>query len=67
LKPYTFAAVQNIKEADRAARERFCSCFCEAVYNVVFGLFLIYFTDVAWFYLNGHINVEDPGYNGIGL
>jgi hypothetical protein len=52
VKPYKFAFVHNLKEADHAARVRFCSWFCEAVYNVVLGPFLDYCTDEAWLYLN---------------
>jgi hypothetical protein len=59
LKPYKFTFVHNFKEADHAARVRFCNWFCEAVCNVVLGPFLSYYTVDAWLYLNGHANTQN--------
>jgi len=59
LKPYKFTFVHNLKEADHAAKVRFCNWFCEAVCNVVLGPFLNYCTDEAWLYLNGRANTQN--------
>jgi hypothetical protein len=62
LQPDKFTVEQNLKETDRAARERCCTWFCKAVCNVVLGPFLTYFTNEAWFYLNGHVNTQNSRY-----
>jgi hypothetical protein len=59
LKPYKFTFVHNLKEADHAARVRFCDWFCEAVCKVVLRPFLNYCADEAWLYLNGHANTQN--------
>jgi hypothetical protein len=58
-KPYKFTFVHNLKEANRAARVRFCSWFCEAVCNVVLGPFLNYCTDEAWLCLNDYASTQN--------
>jgi hypothetical protein len=62
LRPYKITQVQVIEECDYGRRTHFCNWFLQAVHDGVLDPKLTFFTDEAWFHLNGYINAQNNRY-----
>ncbi|PSN32373.1 hypothetical protein C0J52_25571 [Blattella germanica] len=55
LKPYKITVVQELQPCDTVNRVTFCNWVFDKVNDGSMDLKLIFCTDEAWFYLNGHV------------
>jgi hypothetical protein len=56
LRPYKITVIHCLQLRDPASRVHFCSWFLQSVVKGEIGLQLTFFSDEAWFHLQGYIN-----------
>lgn len=59
FRPYKQLFVQELKQADFAARIRFCNWFLGSVHDGNLDPQLMFMSDEAWFHLSGHVNSQN--------
>jgi hypothetical protein len=59
LRPYETVQVQVIEEGDHERRTHFCNKFLQAVHVSVIYPKHTFFTNEAWFHLNGCIDIQN--------
>ncbi|PSN33354.1 hypothetical protein C0J52_27713 [Blattella germanica] len=64
LKPYKIRNVHNLLPPDSVARIEFCRWFQQSVYDGSLDPGLTFFSDEAWFTLNGRVNSQNNRYWG---
>ena len=57
--PYKINVIQELKPADYAKRLNYCNWFLSFIQNNPDILDLVYFTDEAYFHLNGYVNSQN--------
>jgi hypothetical protein len=51
--------VHELKQLDYAARISFCNWLLQNVYDGLVDPQLLFTTDEAWFYVSGHVNMQN--------
>jgi len=60
LFPYKVTAVQELKPADHEKTNRYCAWYANFIQTkIVDILYIIFFTDEAWFHLSGCVNTQN--------
>jgi hypothetical protein len=62
LRPYKTRVIQILQPCDPASRVHFCNWFLQSVVKNVTNPQLAFFSDEAWFYLQGYINTQNNHY-----
>ena len=62
LKPYRITVVHELRPRDPEMRLRFCNWMLQNVNNGIIDPCLIWFTDEAWFHLNGYVLSQNNRY-----
>jgi hypothetical protein len=62
LRPYKMAVIHALQPCDPAGRVNFCSCFLQSVVKSEIDPQLTFFSDEAWFHLQGYINTLNNYY-----
>ncbi|KAJ4430119.1 hypothetical protein ANN_22329 [Periplaneta americana] len=62
IKPYRFTWAHCLKPADPAIRVRYCEWYLASLNDGLFDPQLVFFSDEAWFHLNGRVNSRNSRY-----
>lgn len=62
LKPYKVTVVHALQPQDPVSRVNYCNWFLQSVHNGEVDPLLTFFTDEAWFYLQGHVSTQNNRY-----
>jgi hypothetical protein len=62
LRPYKTRVIHALQPRDLARRVNFCSWFLQSVVGGEIDSQLTFFSDEAWFYLQGYINTQNNLY-----
>lgn len=62
LRPYKISVVQELRPADPRLRIDFCQWYLQSIHDGLVDTNFFFFTDEAWFHLNGYVNTQNNRY-----
>jgi hypothetical protein len=62
LRPYETTVIHGLQPRDPASMIHFCRCFLQSVVESGIDSKLTFFSDEAWFHLQGYINTQNNRY-----
>jgi hypothetical protein len=62
LRPYKTTVIHTLQQREPASRAHFCNWFLQTVIDGEIDPQLTFFSDEAWFHLQGYINTQNNRY-----